>query len=78
MQYLLTAELFSLRIRALATSLAMTLYFVNQYRNSHAVSNMLLSTAKGGINPNGTFWCFGVVTILGGIWVWFSIPETAG
>ncbi|GLI77538.1 hypothetical protein PoHVEF18_005828 [Penicillium ochrochloron] len=78
MQYLLTAELFPVRIRALATSLAMTLHFVNQYGNSRAVPNMLLSTAKGGINPSGTFWCFGSVTILGGIWVWFSIPETAG
>jgi hypothetical protein len=78
MQYLLTAELFPVRIRALATSLAMTLHFVNQYGNSRAVPNMLLSTAKGGINPSGTFWCFGSVTILGGVWVWFSIPETAG
>ncbi|OKP12916.1 Quinate permease [Penicillium subrubescens] len=78
MQYLLTAELFPLRIRALATSLAMTLHFVNQYGNSRAVPNMLLSTAKGGINPSGAFWSFAAVTILGGIWVWFSIPETAG
>lgn len=78
MQYLLTAELFPLRIRALATSLAMTLHFSNQYGNSRAVPNMLLSVEKGGIDPKGTFWCFGAVTLLGGLWVWFSIPETAG
>ncbi|KAL4812062.1 hypothetical protein BDW67DRAFT_179068 [Aspergillus spinulosporus] len=46
-QYLLTEELFPLRIGALATSMAMTLHFVNQYGNSRAVPNM------------GTFWCFG-------------------
>ncbi|KAJ5701079.1 Major facilitator superfamily domain general substrate transporter [Penicillium malachiteum] len=78
MQYLLTAELFPLRIRALATSLAMTLHFANQYGNSRAVPNMLLSTANGGITPKGTFWFFSAVTVIGGIWVWFSVPETAG
>lgn len=36
MQYLLTAELFPLRIRALATSMAMTLHFANQYGNARA------------------------------------------
>lgn len=78
MQYLLTAELFPLRIRALATSFSMTLHFANQYGNSRAVPNMLLPTANGGISPSGTFWCFAAVTIVGGIWVWFSVPETSG
>lgn len=78
MQYLLTAELFPLRIRALCTSMAMTLHFANQYGNSRAVPNMLLPVAKGGIDPKGTFWCFAAITVLGGAWVWFSIPETAG
>lgn len=26
----------------------------------------------------GTFWCFAAVTLVGGIWVWFFVPETAG
>ncbi|KAJ5384150.1 Major facilitator superfamily domain general substrate transporter [Penicillium concentricum] len=78
MQYLLTAELFPLRIRALCTSMAMTLHFANQYGNARAVPNMLLPVAKGGIDPKGTFWCFAAITVIGGAWVWFSIPETAG
>ncbi|KAL4993962.1 general substrate transporter [Aspergillus recurvatus] len=78
MQYLLTAELFPLRIRAFATSLAMTLHFGNQYGNSRAVPNLLLSTDNGAITPKGTFWFFTAVTIAGGLWVWFSVPETAG
>lgn len=78
MQYLLTAELFPLRIRAVATSWAMMLHFANQYGNSRAVPNMLLPTAAGGISPAGTFWCFSAITVLGGIWVWFFVPETAG
>ncbi|RAH75398.1 putative MFS quinate transporter [Aspergillus aculeatinus CBS 121060] len=77
-QYLLTAELFPLRIRALATSITMTLHFVNQYGNSRAVPDMLLPVSAGGISPKGTFWLFAAVTILGGLWVWFSVPETAG
>ncbi|KKY37780.1 putative quinate permease [Diaporthe ampelina] len=78
MQYLLTAELFPLRIRALATSIAMTAHFANQYGNSRALPNMLLPTSSGGISPSGTFWCFAAVTVLGGAWVWFFVPETAG
>jgi sugar porter (SP) family MFS transporter len=78
MQYLLTAELFPLRIRALATSWAMTLHFANQYGNSRAVPNMLLPVSDGGISPKGTFWCFAAVTIVGGLWVFFSVPETSG
>lgn len=78
MQYLLTAELFPLRIRAISTSFVMMLHFVNQYGNSRAVPNMLLPTAQGGISPMGTFWSFAAITIIGGFWVWFSVPETAG
>ncbi|KAI6516011.1 hypothetical protein MCOR10_007879 [Pyricularia oryzae] len=78
MQYLLTSELFPLRIRALATSMAMTFHFANQYGNARALPNMLLPFWKGGINPNGSFWTFAIITILGGFWVWFFVPETAG
>jgi hypothetical protein len=78
MQYLLTAELFPLRIRALCTSMAMTLHFANQYGNARAVPNMLLPVSQGGIDPKGTFWCFAAITVIGGVWVWFSIPETGG
>lgn len=76
MQYLLTAELFPLRIRALATSVAMTLHFANQYGNARAVPNMLRHDV--GITPKGTFWFFAAVTIVGGLWVWLTVPETAG
>lgn len=78
MQYLLTAELFPLRIRAVSASIAMMLHFVNQYGNSRAVPNMLLSTEDGGITPAGTFWCFAAVTIVGGLWVFVTVPETSG
>ena len=78
MQYLLTAELFPLRIRALATSWSMTLHFANQYGNSRAVPNMLLPVSDGGISPKGTFWCFAAVTFVGGLWVWLFVPETSG
>ncbi|KAI1819797.1 general substrate transporter [Xylaria intraflava] len=78
MQYLLTAELFPLRIRAFSTSLAMTLHFANQYGNTRAVPVLLLPTELGGVTPKGTFWFFAAVTVFGGIWVWFFVPETAG
>lgn len=78
LQYLLVAELFPLRIRAVCTSIIMSAHFANQYGNSRAVPNLLLPTSKGGFGPAGTFWFFGAVTIVGGIWVWLSVPEPAG
>jgi hypothetical protein len=56
----------------------MTLHFANLDGNSRAVPNMLLPVVDRGNSPKGTFWFFAVVTIVGGIWVWFSVPETAG
>jgi hypothetical protein len=77
-QYLLNAEIYPLRIRAISSSMVMCFHFVNQYGNSRAVPNMLLNTSEGGLGPAGTFWLFTVITIIGGIWAWFFIPETAG
>lgn len=78
MQYLLNAEIYPLRIRAISSSLVMCFHFVNQYGNSRAVPSMLLDTSSGGLSPKGTFWFFTSITTLGGIWAWFFIPETAG
>lgn len=78
MQYLITAELFPLRIRALTTSWAMALHFANQYGNSRALPSMLLPIGSGGLSPKGTFWCLGSITVIGGFWVWFFVPETGG
>lgn len=76
--YILTAELFPLRVRALASSFAMTLHFLCQYGSTRATPNMLLPTSEGGIGPGNTFWCYAAILIVGGIWVVVSVPETAG
>lgn len=55
----------------------MCFHFVNQYGNSKAVPLMLL-TKSPGLSPNGTFWFFSAVTLLGLVFVWFFLPETAG
>ena len=74
-QYLIGAEIFPLRVRSLGTSIIMTFHFVNQYGNSKAVPLMLLENS---MKPQGTFWFFAVVTLLGLAFVWFFLPETAG
>ncbi|KAG9231636.1 putative quinate permease [Amylocarpus encephaloides] len=77
-QYLLNAEIYPLRIRAISSSLVMCFHFVNQYGNSRAVPNMLLEKSHGGLGPAGTFWLFTAITLIGGVWAWLFIPETAG
>ena len=78
MQYLLNAEIYPLRIRAISSSMVMCFHFVNQYGNSRAVPNMLLPRSEHGLGPAGTFWLFTIITLIGGAWAWFFIPETAG
>lgn len=77
-QYLLNSEIYPLRIRAISSSMVMCFHFANQYGNSRAVTNMLLTSDDGGLGPAGTFWFFTIVTAIGGLWAWFFIPETAG
>ncbi|CCC09745.1 unnamed protein product [Sordaria macrospora k-hell] len=38
----------------------------------------VVTLEMGGISSQGAFWFFAAVTILGGVWVWFAVPETAG
>ena len=78
LQYLINAEIYPLRIRAISSSAVMCFHFVNQYGNSRAVPVMLLNPSQGGIKPAGTFWCFSAITVLGFVWAWFFMPETAG
>ena len=77
-QYLLNAEIYPLRIRAISSSMVMCFHFVNQYGNSRAVPQMLLPTSQGGLSPAGTFWLFTAITLIGLVWAWWFIPETAG
>lgn len=72
-QYLIGAEIFPLRVRSIGTSMIMMFHFVNQYGNSKAVPLMLVA-----LKPQGTFWFFAIVTLLGLAFVWFFLPETAG
>ncbi|KAL4892997.1 general substrate transporter [Aspergillus ambiguus] len=74
-QYLLSSELFPLRVRALCSSITMAMHFVYQYATNRALPAMLL---ESGMTPAGTFYFFGVVSIIGAIWVWICIPEAAG
>jgi hypothetical protein len=39
---------------------------------------MLLENSQGGLSPKGTFWLFTAITVIGGVWAWFFIPETSG
>jgi hypothetical protein len=76
-QYLIGAEIFPLRVRSLGVSMIMCFHFVNQYGNTKAVPQMLIVGAPG-LSPEGTFWFFSAVTLLGLAFVWFFLPETAG
>ncbi|KAJ1713100.1 quinate permease [Aspergillus flavus] len=73
-QYLINAEIFPLSVRTVGSSVLMCFHFANRYGLSKAVPSMLL---EDGLRPEGTFWLFAAVTILGLLWVWMRLPETA-
>ncbi|KAG9696918.1 MFS quinate transporter, partial [Aureobasidium melanogenum] len=72
-QYLINAEIFPLRLRAIGGSIAMAFHFVNQYGNSKAVPEMFV-----GMTTAGTMFFFAAITLLGLGWVYFFLPETSG
>ncbi|OJJ07809.1 hypothetical protein ASPVEDRAFT_107389, partial [Aspergillus versicolor CBS 583.65] len=72
-QYLVNADIWPLRLRALGSSLVMCLHFVNQFGNTKAVPDMLLA-----MQSYGFFVFCAVVSFLGLVWVWFFVPELAG
>jgi MFS family permease len=74
-QYLLSSELFPLRIRGICSSITMAMHFICQYAVNRALPEMLL---ENGLGPHGTFYFFGVVSVIGGAWVWLFVPEAAG
>jgi len=72
-QYLVNAEVYPIRLRALGSSLVMCFHFVNQFGNTKAVPTMLLK-----MHTYGFFYFCTVVCALGLAWVWFFVPETRG
>ncbi|CDO96631.1 unnamed protein product [Kluyveromyces dobzhanskii CBS 2104] len=72
-QYLLSAEVFPIRIRSFAQSCIMLLHFSNQFGNSKAVPKMLLS-----MNNFGAFYFFVGVLFISLLWVHFFVPEVTG
>ncbi|CAG8909960.1 unnamed protein product [Penicillium egyptiacum] len=75
-QYLLSSELFPLRIRGICSSITMAMHFICQYAVNRVLPEMLLEDT--GLGPHGTFYFFGVISIVGGLWVWLFVPEAAG
>lgn len=72
-QYLINAEIYPLRLRAIGSSFAMTFHFVNQYGNSKAVPEMFITMTYG-----GTMLFFSIITLIGLVWVYFFLPELSG
>ncbi|KAK9384275.1 general substrate transporter [Lipomyces mesembrius] len=72
-QYLINAEIYPLRLRALGSSIVMCFHFCNQYGNTKAVPSMLIA-----MHNYGFFIFCAVVCVMGLAWVWFFVPETSG
>lgn len=72
-QYLVNAEIWPLRLRALGSSITMCLHFLNQFGNTKAVPSMLLALGNYG------FFAFCVaVSFVGIVWVYLFVPELTG
>lgn len=72
-QYLVNAEIYPSRLRALGSSIVMCIHFANQFGNTKAVPSMVLAMTNYGFFVFCTAVC-----VLGLLWVWFFVPETAG
>lgn len=67
------SEIYPLRIRAVANSVATTVNWI-----SNLVVSMTFLTVSEGFTVAGTFWTYGVVAIIAWIFFFFKLPETKG
>ncbi|CAG79781.1 general substrate transporter [Yarrowia lipolytica] len=72
-QYLINAEIYTVRHRSLASGLIMTVHFANQYGNSKALPSMRL-----GMTDTGAMFFFSGIILVGLVWSWFFLPEVSG
>ncbi|OJJ80606.1 uncharacterized protein ASPGLDRAFT_1502171 [Aspergillus glaucus CBS 516.65] len=72
-QYLVNAEIYPSRLRAIGSSIVMCIHFANQFGNTKAVPSMVIAMTNYGFFVFCTAVC-----ILGLLWVWVFVPETAG
>lgn len=72
-QYLVNAEIYPSRLRALGSSIVMCTHFANQFGNTKAVPSMIIAMTNYGFFVFCTAVC-----VVGLLWVWFFVPETAG
>nr|SIP56052.1 putative Sugar Porter [Yarrowia galli] len=72
-QYLINAEIYTVRHRSLACGIMMVVHFVNQYGCSKA-----LPSIRSGITDHGTMFFFSAVLCLSLLWSWFFLPEVSG
>ncbi|AOW03374.1 general substrate transporter [Yarrowia lipolytica] len=72
-QYLINAEIYTVRHRSLACGIIMVFHFVNQYGNSKALPYMRKS-----LTDHGTMFFFSGVILIGLAWSWFFLPEVSG
>lgn len=72
-QYLVNAEIYPSRLRAIGSSIVMCIHFANQFGNTKAVPSMVIAMTNYGFFVFCTAVC-----VLGLLWVWVFVPETAG
>ncbi|CAH0055036.1 unnamed protein product [Clonostachys solani] len=70
--WIIAAEIFPTRIRAFCLVMTTCSHWLGEFYVSYAVTYMFKSITYG------TFLFFGAMTVLGGIYVYFLIPETNG
>ena len=73
MAHTITAEIFPLKFRAAGTSYVFTLNW-----SLNALVSLTFLTMTETIGKPATFWTYSVITIAGGIVLFFTIPETKG
>jgi len=70
--FLVVAELFPNRVRSFCLALTTMTHWIGEFYSSYSVRFMIESITYG------TFLFYGMMTVLGGIFVYFFLPETNG
>jgi len=72
----INAEIYPMKVRSACVAIGTMANWLANFLV--AATFLTLQSAVSAVQPGGAFWLYGLISLLGGVWLFFAMPETAG